>query len=82
MQPSLFVLCHDDDAKTGLAPAIVSANHADAEGHMESDGIVLSTPLLAPFSSWVAEYILTNQTLLDKQIQEQQRERKGKRRHV
>jgi len=81
-QPSLFVLCHEDDARTGMAPAVISANHADAEGHMESDGIVLSTPLLAPFSTWVAEYILHHQTELDRQIESQGRNKKGKRHRV
>lgn len=81
-QPSLFVLCYDDDTKTGLAPIMVSANHADAEDHMEIDGIVLSTPLIVPFSNWVADYILDNQVLLDHQLQAHQRKPKGKHRHV
>lgn len=81
-QPSLFVLCHDDDVKTGLTPSVVSANHADAEGHMESDGTVLSTPLFVPFLNWVADYVLQNQTLLDQQIEAQRQEKKGKHRHV
>ncbi len=81
-RPSLFVLCHDDDTRTGMAPAVISANHADAEGHMESDGIVLSTPLVTPFSTWVAEYILQNQTELDHQIESQRQSKKGKRHHV
>lgn len=82
VQPSLFVLCHDDDTQTGLAPTMLSANHADAEGHMESDGIVLSTPLMPPFSNWVADYILHNQSRLDQQIEAQRQEKKGKKRHV
>ena len=82
MQPSLFVLCHDDDAKTGLAPTTISANHADAEAHMESDGIVLTTPLVLPFSTWLAEYILDKQLILDQQLEEQRHDKKGKRRHV
>lgn len=84
MQPSLFVLCHDDDVNTGLVPITISANHADAEGHMESDGIVLSTPLVTPFSGWVADYVLRNQSILDQQLQAQQHEKKGKgkQRHV
>lgn len=82
MQPSLFVLCYDNDTETGLAPLIVSANHADAENHMEIDGIVLSTPLLVPFSTWLANYILDNQTILDRQLQEQQHKPKGSHHHV
>lgn len=81
-QPALFVLCHDEDTETGLAPITVSANHADAEAHMESDGVVLTTPLVAPFSSWLAEYILDKQSILDQQLQEQHQDKKGKHRHV
>jgi hypothetical protein len=82
IQPSLFVLCHDGDSKTGLAPVSVSANHADAEDHMESDGIVLTTPLVLPFSSWVAEYILDKRSILDQQLADERQSKKGKRRHV
>lgn len=81
-QPSLFVLCRDDDVDTGLAPTMVSANFADAEAHMETDGIVLSTPLAEPFSNWLAEYILNNQPVLERQLQEHKGGKKGKRRHV
>jgi hypothetical protein len=82
VQPSLFVLCHDDDSAAGLRPIVVSANHADAEGHMEIDGMVLTTPLLVPYSTWMADYILQNQTLLDRQLEAQQRAPKGKHRHA
>jgi Protein of unknown function (DUF3305) len=81
-QPSLFVLCHDDETYGGITPVSVSANHADAEGHLESDGIVLSTPLRAPFSGWLADYVLKNQNLLDQQLQDLRHDKKGKRRHV
>jgi len=81
-QPSLFVLCRDDDAETGLAPTMISANFADAEAHMETDGIVLSTPLVAPFSNWLAEYVLSQQSALEKQLQDHKHSKKGKRRHV
>lgn len=81
-QPALFVLCRDDHPETGTAPSMVSANLADAEAHMETDGIVLSTPLAMPFSRWLAEYVLKNQPWLDKQLQELRHGKKGKRRHV
>lgn len=78
VQPSLFVLCHDDAPQTGLAPVSVSADWADAEAHMETDGIVLSTALIVPFSNWLADYVLRNQSLLDRQIQQQSHGKKGK----
>jgi len=81
-QPSLFVLCRDDDEDTDLAPTMISANFADAEAHMETDGIVLSTPLVAPFSNWLAEYILSQQPALEKQLQDHKHGKKDKRRHV
>lgn len=81
-QPSLFVLCRDDDLETGLAPTMISANFADAEAHMETDGVVFSTPLVEPFSRWLAEYVLNNHQALEKQMQEHKHGNKGKRRHV
>ncbi len=81
-QPSLFVLCRDDDVETGMAPVTISANFADAEAHMETDGVVLSTPLVAPFSNRLAEYILKNQSVLNQQMQDYKSGKKGKRRHV
>lgn len=80
--PSLFVLCNSDDSGDEVGPVAISANHADAEAHMESDGIVLETPLTSPFSSWLADYILENQTVFERQLAEYQHTKKGKRRHV
>ncbi|MDR9436847.1 MAG: DUF3305 domain-containing protein [Thiohalophilus sp.] len=81
-QPSLFVLCRDDDDDSDLAPTMISANFADAEAHMETDGLVLSTPLVAPFSNWLAEYVLSQQPALEKQLQDHKHGKKGKRKHV
>jgi hypothetical protein len=81
-KPSLFVLCHDDASSSQLTPIAISASHADAEGHMESDGIVLNTPLVAPYSTWLADYVLNNQLILDQQLHNQRQDKKGKRRHV
>lgn len=81
-QPSLFVLCRDDDDDSDLAPTMISANFADAEAHMETDGIVLSTPLVAPFSNWLAEYILSQQPALEKQMLNHKHGKKDKRKHV
>lgn len=80
--PSLFVLCHSGDSDDYLSPVSISANHADAEAHLESDGIVLETPLIAPFSNWVADYVLANQSLFERQLAEFRQAKKGKRRHV
>lgn len=82
MQPSIFVLCHEKDTAGSLVPVAVSVNHGDAEGHMESDGIVLSTPLVSPFVNWLADYILQHQALMDQQLKAQHLIKKGKRRHV
>lgn len=82
MHPSLFVLCHSDDTGNSLNPISISANHADAEAHMESDGIVLETPLIAPFSNWLADYVLVNQSVFERQLAELHHVKKGKRRHV
>jgi len=80
--PSVFVLCRDDHPETGMAPVSVSANFADAEAHMETDGMVLSTPLIPPFSKWLADYVLHNESVLNRQVQEHKGGKKGKRRHV
>lgn len=82
MHPSLFLLCHYDDSEEHLKPVVISANHADAEAHLESDGVVLETPLIAPFSNWLAEYVLDNQALFEHQLAESRHVKKGKRRHV
>lgn len=81
-QPCLFILCRDDDPETGMAPTSVSANLADAEAHMETDGIVLTTPLIEPFSNWLAQYVLNNQNALEQQLRAHKHTKKGKRRHV
>lgn len=81
-KPSLFILCRDDHEHTGVAPVAISANFADAEAHMETDGVVLDTPLEAPFSKWIADYVLNNQHALDRQMQDHKAGKKGKKRHV
>lgn len=81
-QPTLVVLCRDDHEDTGVAPVSVSANFADAEAHMETDGMVLSTPLQPPFLQWLADYVLQHQDYLDRQMQDHKKGNKGKKRHV
>lgn len=81
-RPSLFVLCNEQDETPGLAPISISASHGDAEAHMESDGIVLVTPLTAPFSGWLADFLLQRQSLFENQLAQLHKDKKGKHRHV
>jgi len=81
-RPSLFVLCHERDEKPELAPISISANLTDAEAHMESDGTVLVTALVDPFSSWLANYVLQNRSVFEHQLDRLHRDKKGKHRHV
>lgn len=78
--PSLFILCDETDNTPGLMPVCITANHGDAEAHMESDGTVLATPLEAPYLGWLADFILKNQSLFESQLNEMQHEKKGKHR--
>jgi hypothetical protein len=76
-QPMLFVLCHED-SHHGLAPVTVTADHSEAEAHMETGDTVLSMPLQPPLSRWVAEYILEHQDYLTEKVRTPQRKRSRK----
>lgn len=75
-RPSLFVLCRDDNENTGLEPITVSADFSDAEAHMETEGTVLTTPLVTPFDVWIADYILQNKPHLEKQGQQRKKHKR------
>jgi len=77
-QPFLFVLCQNDDDQTGLIPVAVSANFADAEAHMETEGTVLTTPLCHPFDKYLADYVLHNKNYLEKQAHQNEKRKKNK----
>jgi hypothetical protein len=77
-QPFLFVLCRDDDEQKGLVPVAVSANFADAEAHMETEGTVLTTPLCHPFDKYLADYVLHNKMYLEKQARQSGKRKRNK----
>jgi len=80
--PSLFVLCHELDEEPGLAPISISASHADAEAHMESDGTVLVSPLNAPFAGWLANFVLQNRSIFEHQLDRIQHGKKERQNHA
>lgn len=77
-QPYLFVLCREDSDKSALEPFLVSADFADAEAHMETEGTVLTAPLNAPFNTWIADYVLQNKTYLEKQAHDGKKHKRKK----
>jgi hypothetical protein len=76
-QPMLFVLCHEDPLR-GLLPVTVTADHSEAEAHMETGDTVLSAPLQPPLSGWVARYILEHQDYLSEKVRTPPRKRSRK----
>jgi hypothetical protein len=76
-QPMLFVLCHEDP-RHGLLPVTVTADHSEAEAHMETGDTALSMPLQPPLSQWVAHYILEHQDYLTEKVRTPQRKRSRK----
>ena len=75
-QPCLFILCRDDNDQTGLEPIAVSADFSDAEAHMETEGTVLTSPLVSPFDKWIADYVLQNKVHLQKQAQQSKKHKR------
>jgi hypothetical protein len=73
-QPMLFLLCHED-ARHGLVPVTVTADHSEAEAHMETGDTVLATAMQPPLSRWVAEYILEHQEYLNEKFRTRKRKR-------
>ena len=73
-QPMLYVLCHEDP-RHGLLPVTVTADHSEAEAHMETGDTALSVPLQPPVSQWVAQYILKHQDYLTQKVRTPQRKR-------
>ena len=61
-QPSLFIVCfeedEDEDGGVGLAPAIVTASQDEANAHLESDDPVYSVPMPAKIIEWVERYVV------------------------
>jgi len=77
-QPYLFILCRDNEDQATVEPILVSADFADAEAHMETEGTVLTVPLPPPFDQWTANYILHNKAYLEKQAQEGKKHKRKK----
>ncbi|MGD8568632.1 MAG: DUF3305 domain-containing protein [Gammaproteobacteria bacterium] len=77
-QPYLFVLCRDDDDQSALEPFLVSADFADAEAHMETEGTVLTVPLNFPFDKRIADYVLQNRPYLEKQAYEGKKHKRNR----
>lgn len=78
LQPYLFVLCRDDTDQDAMEPLLVSADFADAEAHMETEGTVLTAPLNAPFNTWIADYVLQNKIYLEKQAHDGKKHKRKK----
>ena len=59
-QPSLFVVCREDQADGNCVPLVVTANYDEAGAYMEADGTVMSAPLPPEVYRWLEQYVVEN----------------------
>ena len=71
-QPYLFVICEGEQGDQEITPIYVTVNQDEATGHLESDDIVLSTPMPAEMRELLERYVV------DHYQPQQKRKRKRK----
>ncbi len=59
-QPSLFVVCRQDEDDADVEPFIVTFNYDEIIGSMEVDDQVFSFPIPDEMYDWVEEFVVTH----------------------
>lgn len=59
-QPYLFVVCEGEYGAREIRPMLVTANQDEANGHMESDDMVLSLPMPAEITDLLEHYVTSH----------------------
>lgn len=59
-QPSLFVVCREDQADGTCVPLLVTANYDEAGAYMEADGTVMAAPIPPEVYRWLEAYVMEN----------------------
>ena len=59
-QPYLFVVCEGEYGASELRPMVVTANQDEANGHLESEDVVLSTPMPAEITILLERYVIAH----------------------
>jgi hypothetical protein len=59
-EPSLFVVCREDEEFGELAPFLVTANYDEIIGYQEVDDQVFSLPIPADIYRWLEHYVVNN----------------------
>lgn len=58
--PYLFVVCDGEQGDHEVEPAFITANQDEASGYMESDRLVLSTPMPANICDILERYVISH----------------------
>jgi hypothetical protein len=59
-EPCLFVICEGDYSATEIQPMHVTANQDEANGHLESEDIVLPVPMPAEITALLERYVISH----------------------
>lgn len=59
-QPSLFVVCRQEEDDGSLDPFIVTFNYDEIAGYMEVDDPVFSFPIPGDLYPWIEEFVVTH----------------------
>jgi len=57
-QPSLFVVCREDQTDGRCDPIVVTANYDEAGAYMEADATVMSAPMPPEVYRWLEHYVV------------------------
>ncbi len=58
LQPSLFVVCREDQADGSCVPLVVTANYDEAGAYMEADATVMAAPMPPEVYRWLEQYVV------------------------
>lgn len=58
--PSLFVICRADEQEGSMTPFLVTADHDEANAHMEADDAVFSVDIPPEVYQWLERYVVEN----------------------
>lgn len=59
-QPSLFIVCREDQTDGHCVPLKVTANYDEAGAYMEADATVMSAPMPPEVYRWLEQYVVEN----------------------
>lgn len=75
-QPSVFVVCRQEEDETEAVPLLATVSYDEASSYLEVDDLVFAVPMPPEVYVWLERYVVTNYVPMEKKKRKREKWKK------